>query len=65
MRIYLLIVYPDRNSFNNSIADTYQAAALAAGHQLQRQDLATMVFDLILQGGYKSMQTLEPDLVQG
>lgn len=64
MRIYLLMAHPDRHSFNNAIADTYQAAALAAGHQLQRQDLATLHFDPNLHQGYKAEQTLEPDLVQ-
>ena len=64
MRIYLLMANPDRDSFDNAIADTYQAAALAAGHQLERQDLATMHFDPILHRGYKAIQPLEPDLVQ-
>ncbi|MGV8831919.1 MAG: NAD(P)H-dependent oxidoreductase [Devosia sp.] len=64
MRIYLLMAHPDRDSFDNAIADTYQAAALAAGHQLLRQDLATMDFDPILHHGYKTIQPLEPDLVK-
>ncbi|MGV8856353.1 MAG: NAD(P)H-dependent oxidoreductase [Devosia sp.] len=64
MRIYLLMANPDRGSFDSAIADTFQAAALAAGHQLERQDLASMHFDPVLHQGYKTIQTLEPDLVQ-
>ena len=64
MRIYLLMAHPDRTSLCSAIADTYQAAALAAGHELQRQDLATMAFDPILHQGYKTIQPLEPDLVE-
>jgi len=64
MRIYLLMAHPDRDSFDGAIANTYQAAALAAGHQLERQDLASMDFDPILHRGYKTIQPLEPDLVQ-
>lgn len=60
MRIYLLMAHPDRDSFDDAIANTYQAA----GHQLERQDLATMAFDPILHHGYKSIQPLEPDLVR-
>ena len=63
MRIYLLMAHPDRDSFDGAIANTYQAAALAAGHQLERQDLASMDFDPILHHGYKTIQPLEPDLV--
>jgi len=64
MRIYLLMAHPDLTSLCSSIADTYQAAALAAGHEVQRQDLSRMDFDPILHQGYKTIQKLEPDLVE-
>lgn len=64
MRIYLTLGHPDRESFCGAIADTYQAAARAAGHAVERQDLCALSFDPVLHRGYKAVQTLEADLVR-
>lgn len=61
-RIYLLLGHPDKTSFNGHLADAYEQAARAAGHEVRRQNLGDMTFDPILWEGYKSVQTLEPDL---
>jgi NAD(P)H dehydrogenase (quinone) len=64
MRIYLLLGHPDKDSFCGAIADAYEASAKAAGHEVRRQDLGALSFDPILHHGYKTIQALEPDLVQ-
>jgi NAD(P)H dehydrogenase (quinone) len=64
MRIYLMLGHPDRASFCGAIADEYAAAAVAAGHAVERQDLGVMRFDPVLHRGYKEIQELEPDLVR-
>ena len=63
MRIYLLLAHPDRDSFNGALADAYEEAALAAGHEVRRQNLGELQFDPILHHGYHVVQELEPDLV--
>ena len=63
MRIYLLLSHPDTTSFNGALADAYEAAARAAGHDVRRQNLGEMSFDPILWHGYREIQDLEPDLV--
>jgi NAD(P)H dehydrogenase (quinone) len=64
MNIYLLLAHPDKDSFNGSIADEYEKAAIAKGHTVRRQNLGDMKFDPILWHGYKQRQELEPDLLQ-
>lgn len=63
MRIYVLLAHPDKTSFNGAIADAYEEAALAAGHEVRRQNLGDMRFDPVLWHGYHAVQELEPDLV--
>ncbi len=63
MNIYILLAHPDSDSYNGKIADTYQQAAIAAGHSVKRQNLGDMKFDPILWKGYKTRQELEPDLL--
>ncbi|HEY8574862.1 MAG TPA: NAD(P)H-dependent oxidoreductase [Devosia sp.] len=64
MHIYLLLAHPDGESFCGALADAYEAAAKAAGHEVRRQDLGALAFDPILHKGYREIQELEPDLVQ-
>lgn len=63
MRIYLLLAHPDSTSFNGAIADAYEKSALAAGHDVRRQNLGELAFDPILRRGYKTVQALEPALL--
>lgn len=62
MKIYLLLAHPDSSSFNGLIADAYEKAAVAKGHEVRRQNLGDLQFDPILWKGYKKIQELEPDL---
>lgn len=63
MRIYLLLAHPDSVSFNGALADAYAEAALAAGHEVRRQNIGELTFDPILWKGYREIQALEPDLI--
>jgi putative NADPH-quinone reductase len=63
MKIYLLLAHPNRESFNGALADAYQRAATAHGHEVRRQDLGELRFDPVLHKGYASIQELEPDLL--
>lgn len=62
MKIYLLLAHPDKESYNNRIAEAYHQSALEKGHEVQFQRLGDMNFDPILWKGYKVIQELEPDL---
>ena len=62
MRIYLLLGHPDGQSFCSGIADAYEEAARAAGHEVRRHNLGEMRFDPVLRRGYNQIQTIEPDL---
>lgn len=63
MRIYLLLAHPDSESFNGALADAYAEAALAAGHEIRRQNIGELTFDPVLWKGYREVQPLEPNLV--
>jgi putative NADPH-quinone reductase len=63
MRIYVLLAHPDTDSFNGAIAGAYCSAAIAAGHEIRRQNLGQLEFDPILHHGYRRVQPLEKDLI--
>lgn len=62
-KILVLLGNPDSETFSGRIADTYQSAAQAEGHEVKRVNIGDLEFDPILHHGYKEIQTLEPDLV--
>lgn len=64
MKIYILLAHPNNESFNGSLADSYEKAAKNKGHEVRRQNLGEMKFDPILWKGYNEIQELEPDLKQ-
>ncbi|MBB5984465.1 NAD(P)H-dependent oxidoreductase [Sphingobium lignivorans] len=62
MRIFILLGHPDAASFNGRIADAYEAAARAAGHEVRRQDVGALAFDPILRRGHRDPPPVEPDV---
>jgi putative NADPH-quinone reductase len=61
-KIFILLGHPDKVGMCNELANAYESAARAAGHEVNRMDLNKMQFDPILHQGYRAMQELEPDL---
>ncbi|MBP9757465.1 MAG: NAD(P)H-dependent oxidoreductase [Candidatus Pacebacteria bacterium] len=61
-KIFLLLGHPDKVGMCGAIADTYEAAARAAGNTVERMNIGEMQFDPLLHHGYRAMQELEPDL---
>ncbi|HRH24123.1 MAG TPA: NAD(P)H-dependent oxidoreductase [Candidatus Paceibacterota bacterium] len=63
MKIYLFLGHPNTDAtLASGIADAYEAAAKAAGHEVRRADIGKLQFDPILHKGYRAIQELEPDL---
>ncbi len=61
-KIFILLGHPDKVGICGAFADTYEAAAKEAGHEVYRMNIGEMQFDPILHKGYRAMQELEPDL---
>lgn len=64
-RIFILLGHPDSGPepLSRQLADTYEAAAKAAGHEVRRLNIFDLSFDPVLHKGYRERQELEPDLV--
>lgn len=62
-KIVIICGHPDHETYTGTVLDRYQAAAVAAGHEVKRFNLGQLTFDPILHKGYKEIQPLEPDLI--
>ncbi|HEY4522086.1 MAG TPA: NAD(P)H-dependent oxidoreductase [Candidatus Paceibacterota bacterium] len=61
-KIFLLLGHPDTSGLCGEFADSYETAARAAGHTVERMNIGEMQFDPVLHHGYRERQELEPDL---
>lgn len=62
--ILLIDGHPHPESLGKALADAYAAGAVASGAKVERLDLRSLEFDLVLRGGYANDQALEPDLLR-
>jgi len=63
-RILVILGHSDRTSLCNSLAESYAQGAQEAGAEVEILRLGDLNFDPILHQGYRTIQTLEPDLVR-
>ncbi|MDO8561633.1 MAG: NAD(P)H-dependent oxidoreductase [bacterium] len=63
-KILLLLGHPDKSGMCGAFADTYEAAARKAGHDITRLNVGDMEFSPDLKYGYRKRIDLEPDLVR-
>ena len=63
-QLTVILGHPDPFSFCGHIAETYVAAARAAGHSVRLFRLGEMSFDPVLRHGYATPQELEPALLE-
>ena len=63
-KIFILLGNSDKDTNCGHFADTYEAGAISAGHEVKRLNIGDLQFDPILHKGYKEIQALEPDLIK-
>lgn len=63
-RVLVLLGNPSNETFCGALAEAYIDSAKKAGAEIRYTRLADLEFDPNLKLGYKSVQSLEPDLVQ-
>ena len=61
-RIVIIVGHALRGTYCEALAEAYRRGAESARHEVSLFNTATMTFDPILRGGYRTLQPLEPDL---
>jgi putative NADPH-quinone reductase len=61
-RIVIIVGHSLRGTYCEALAEAYERGAESARHEVSLFNTATMTFDPVLRGGYRSLQPLEPDL---
>ena len=62
-RMLVILGHADGDSYCAALAQTYAAAARAAGNEVRMLRLGELDFDPVLRHGYRVIQPLEPDLL--
>lgn len=61
-RIAIVVGHALTGTYCEALAEGYRRGAVEAGHQTALINTATMSFDPVLRGGYRTLQPLEPEL---
>lgn len=61
-RIVIIVGHALTGTYCEALAEAYKRGAESSGHQVSLFNTATMTFDPILRGAYRTLQPLEPDL---
>ncbi|WP_282079506.1 NAD(P)H-dependent oxidoreductase [Aquimarina algiphila] len=62
-RIVLIIGHPDKESYNNALAEAYKKGVQTSGTEIQEIIIRDLEFNPNLQFGYRKRTELEPDLL--
>lgn len=63
-KILLILGHPVKDTFSDSLRESYKKGALASGAEVREICLRKLKFDLNFSEGYRGNQQLEPDLVK-
>jgi putative NADPH-quinone reductase len=61
-RIVVIVGHALSGTYCGALAEAYVRGAERAGHEISLFNTASMAFDPVLRGGYRTLQPLEPDL---
>ncbi len=61
-RIVIVVGHALSGTYCEALAEAYKRGAESTGHEVTLFNTATMTFDPVLRGAYRTLQPLEPDL---